>query len=161
MIDKDHLCDFFALNLSLINRQCGGLNHDDSLLQPPFRGNCLNWVLGHILVSRDQVLRLLGEEPTLSEEAAARYKTDSKPITEDNKDVLKLADLLKRLQTAQDRITHGLQRATPEDLSKELSSDKSSVMVGFQIFGLYFHETYHTGQTELLRQLAGTNDKIV
>ncbi len=25
---------------------------------------------------------------------------------------------------------------------------------------MYFHETYHLGQTELLRQLAGTNDKV-
>ena len=26
---------------------------------------------------------------------------------------------------------------------------------------LLWHETYHTGQTELLRQLTGVNDKVI
>jgi hypothetical protein len=25
----------------------------------------------------------------------------------------------------------------------------------------YFHETYHVGQTEMLRQLAGKNDQVI
>jgi hypothetical protein len=29
------------------------------------------------------------------------------------------------------------------------------------VFFLYFHETYHVGQTELLRQLAGKNDQVI
>jgi hypothetical protein len=33
--------------------------------------------------------------------------------------------------------------------------------VGQRLFGLYFHQTYHIGQTELLRQLAGVNDKVI
>ena len=30
-----------------------------------------------------------------------------------------------------------------------------------RIFFLYFHDTYHVGQTELLRQLAGVGDKVI
>ena len=30
-----------------------------------------------------------------------------------------------------------------------------------RIFFLYFHETYHVGQTELLRQLTGVDDKVI
>lgn len=33
--------------------------------------------------------------------------------------------------------------------------------VGERLFGFYFHDTYHTGQTDLLRQVAGTNDKVI
>ena len=29
------------------------------------------------------------------------------------------------------------------------------------LFFGYFHESYHVGQTELLRQLAGKNDKMI
>jgi hypothetical protein len=29
------------------------------------------------------------------------------------------------------------------------------------VFFQYFHETYHVGQTELLRQLAGKNDQVI
>lgn len=25
----------------------------------------------------------------------------------------------------------------------------------------YFHDTYHTGQTEILRQVAGTDDQVI
>jgi hypothetical protein len=32
---------------------------------------------------------------------------------------------------------------------------------GARLFFYYFHETYHVGQTELLRQLAGRDDKII
>jgi hypothetical protein len=68
----------FNINYDVIKRQVDGLSHQDSLLQPPFRGGCLNWILGYILIAF-----------------------------------------------------------------------------------MYFHETYHTGQTELLRQLAGTDDKVI
>jgi len=27
--------------------------------------------------------------------------------------------------------------------------------------GFYFHDTYHTGQTDLLRQVAGKHDKVI
>jgi len=30
-----------------------------------------------------------------------------------------------------------------------------------RIFFLYFHETYHVGQTELFRQLAGKDEKLI
>ena len=161
MVNKEQLIDGFALNLSLIRRQCDGLEHEDSLRQPPFRGNCLNWVLGHILVGRDRVLHLLGEKPTLSTEEKKHYETNSDPITEDSEENLELADLLARLRSAQEHISTGLQRATPEDLSKAIDIENPTVTIGKEIFGLYFHDTYHTGQTELLRQMAGTNDKVV
>ena len=161
MITKDQLIRFFALNISIIQKQCNGLTHEDSLLQPSFRGNCLNWVLGHILVGRDRVLRLLGEEPTLNEKVYARYETDSDPIIEDEKHILSLIDLLGLLQTSQDRITAGMQRVSTEALANASTTENSTKTVGDQIFGLYFHETYHTGQTEFLRQLAGKNDKVI
>lgn len=33
--------------------------------------------------------------------------------------------------------------------------------LGERVLGLYFHETYHTGQTEILRQLAGVDDRVI
>ncbi len=33
--------------------------------------------------------------------------------------------------------------------------------LGERVLELYFHETYHTGQTEILRQLAGVDDKVI
>ena len=161
MIGPESFIDAFALNLNIIQRQTEGLTHSDSLLQPPCRGNCLNWVLGHIAVNRDRVLQLLGEEAALSEAEAARYTAGSKPVTGEEEDILSLDELLDALQRAQAGIAAALGRATPADLTVEMETGARTMTVAQRLFGLYFHETYHTGQTELLRQLAGTDDKVV
>lgn len=161
MVTKEQIRDGFALNLSLIRRQCEGLTHADSLLQPPFRGNCMNWVLGHILINRNRVLQILQAEPTLTEAQSARYESGSDPITEDSDALLPLNELLEKLELSQKHIAIGLDGADESDLAIEIESGGRMMSKGQRIFGLYFHDTYHTGQTELLRQLAGKDDKIV
>lgn len=161
MITKEQLIARFAGNLSVIQRQCSGLTHADSVLQLPFRGNCLNWVLGHIADTRNSILRSLGRAPIMTEAEAKRYAHGSEPVTCDGEGVLKMEDLLARLERAQPEIEAGLLAATPEQLAVEGQFAARKMTVGERIFFLYYHETYHTGQTELLRQLAGKNDKII
>ena len=57
----DELIRDYAGNTWLIKCHTEGLTHDDSLLQPPFRTNCLNWVLGHIISRRNSAMELLGQ----------------------------------------------------------------------------------------------------
>ena len=161
MITADQLIEAFNENVEIIKMQVDGLTHADSLLQLPFRGNCLNWVLGHILASRNGVLEALGEKPVLSKAQAARYDYGSEPVTGDGADVLPLEKELALLEQAQERIAAGLRRATPEALAREIHFAGSTMTVGKKVFFLYFHETYHTGQTEYLRQLAGKNDQVI
>ena len=51
-MNKEMIHDLYKTNHWVVTNQTDDLTHDDSLLQLPFRGNCLNWILGHILVSR-------------------------------------------------------------------------------------------------------------
>jgi hypothetical protein len=161
MITKDQLAEGYALNLRLIEMQTASLRHGDSLIQTPYNINCLNWVLGHMAVGRDSVLRLIGEEPLLSEGETNRYKTDSDPITEDSEHVIQFERLLEILTTGQMRITSGFSRITEGELLREVPVGERQVPLGLRLHGYYFHDTYHTGQTDLLRQIAGANDKIV
>lgn len=161
MITKDQLAEGYALNLRLIDMQTAGLSHADSLIQTPYNINCLNWVLGHIAVGRDSVLRLVGEEPLLSEAETNRYKTESDPIKEDGEHVIQLERLLKILATGQMRINSGLSRLTEDEMSHEVRVGERQVPLGVRLHGFYFHDTYHTGQTDLLRQIAGANDKVI
>jgi len=55
----------------------------------------------------------------------------------------------------------GLHRATPAELSREIMAGQRTMTMAQRLFGLYFHENYHTGQTELLRQLAGMDDRVI
>ena len=161
MINKEQLAEGYALNLRLIQMQTEDLNHADSLTQTPYNINCLNWVLGHIAVGRDSVLRLVGEDPLLSEIETSRYKTETNPITEDGVDVIRLDKLLEILATGQERINAGFVRLTDEELTREIQVGERQVQLATRLHGFYFHDTYHTGQTDLLRQVAGANDKII
>ena len=161
MITKEQLAEGYALNLRLIQMQSKGLSHADSLTQTPYNINCLNWVLGHIAVGRDSVMRLVGEEPLLSETEAERYRSESDPITGEAEDVLPLERLLEILTLGQERINAGFARLTDLELNREIRVGERQVQLGTRLHGFYFHDTYHTGQTDLLRQIAGANDKVI
>ncbi|MEJ2707239.1 MAG: DinB family protein [Anaerolineales bacterium] len=161
MITASDLSAGYALNVRLIKRQTEGLSHADSLIQTPYNINSLNWVLGHIAVNRDNVLRALGVETLLTEAQTQRYIRDSEPVRQDGPDILKLEELLELLERGQAIIESEFKKLTPESLEREIEIGERSVTLGSRLFGLYFHDTYHTGQTDLLRQVAGINDKVI
>ena len=160
MLTPAELTGAFARNLSILKTQADGLTNADSLMQPPFRGNCLNWVLGHIAENRDSVLEALGEQPVMST-AGVRYKRESEAVTAAGEGVLPLEELLARLDRSQERLAAALSRTDEEALARDFRSGERRLTVAQRVFFLYFHETYHVGQTELLRQLAGKNDKVI
>jgi uncharacterized damage-inducible protein DinB len=161
MITTTDLIGAFERNLGIIKAQTQGLSHADCLLQLPFRGNCLNWVLGHIATNRNTILLFLGEEAILSEAHAKRYGFNSDPVGEDAGDILTLEQLLMVLEQGQSALTARLQKITVEELAREVQSFLGTTTLGQLIFFLYWHESYHTGQTEALRQLAGKNDEVI
>jgi uncharacterized damage-inducible protein DinB len=79
----------------------------------------------------------------------------------DGEDVIKLDRLLEVLSPDQERINAGFSRLTDDNLAELIQVSERQVPLGVRLHGFYFHDTYHTGQTDLLRQIAGTNDKIV
>lgn len=161
MITATDLIGALERNLGIIKAQTQGLSHADSLLQLPFRGNCLNWVLGHIAANRNTMLLFLEEEAIISEAHAKRYEFNSEPVCGDAGDILTLEQLLMVLEQGQGALTARLQKITVEELAREVQSFLGITTLGQLIFFLYWHESYHTGQTEALRQLAGKNDKVI
>jgi uncharacterized damage-inducible protein DinB len=148
-------------NLGIIRAQTKDLSHADSLLQLPFRGNCLNWVLGHIADNRNTMLRLLGEEAILSEAHSTRYGYNSEPVCGDADDILTLEQLLTALEQSQSALSGSLLKTTEEELAREEQSFLGTTTLGQLIFFLFWHESYHAGQPEYLRQLAGKDDKVI
>ena len=122
--------------------------------------NCLNWVLGHLAYSRDQVLAMLGEAPLL-DETGDRYRRESDPITGEGPGVLPLERLLEVLHQGQERITATLAARPDEALGEEEQVGERTLTLQERLHFAYFHETYHVGQTELLRALAGKTDKVI
>lgn len=160
MVTMEYLAQRFAANIQIMEAQAEGLTHADSLLQMPFRANCLNWVLGHLLISRLTIMRLLDLEDAypIARDELALYARESEPITADGEGVFKMEQLFEFLNNTQEKITERLLQLTDEDLT---TPDEKGTTLGQRLLFYYFHDTYHTGQTELHRQLAGKDDKII
>jgi uncharacterized damage-inducible protein DinB len=160
-LDPKQLENVYNRNLMVIKRQIDGLTHEDSLIQPPFRGNCLNFVLGHMAASRQTVLKELGVSQLMSEEQIKRYTMDADPVTGEGSDVMTLDEIMEVMDRSQEALSESLLKLTSEDLTKEIGEGKQKTTLGGRIEFLSWHEAYHTGQTEYLRQLAGTDDKVI
>jgi hypothetical protein len=153
--DANSLGQSYGSTHWLIGNLVDGLSNEDSLVQPPFEANCLNWVLGHILAGRNEALTYLGVEAIWGEAELDRYKTGSPPISEASQ-ALPFERLVHDFEESQQRILAALESVTPEELATVVETRFGDRPVGQHIAGLHWHETYHTGQLELLRALAET-----
>jgi hypothetical protein len=136
-----------------------GLTHNEALLQLPFRGNSLNWVLGHIIEARHYMLDLLGVPGVWSAAQIQRYTTGSAPVSGSESPHETWDDLLAAADEALKRIRAKLETMSAEDLQVIPPGDTDPL--GKILLRMNWHEAYHVGQTELLRQLAGKNDRIL
>ena len=158
--DATSLIQKFSLTHRVIQMQTDGLTHADSLLQPPFRGNCLNWVLGHIIEGRNNALLALCAPPVWGEENSSRYGPRSEPIVRDEQ-ALPCERLMSDLAESQQRIEAALSEMCAEALAAQVDTGDGEMPLREHLAWLHWHETYHVGQLELLRQLAGKNDAVI
>lgn len=159
MIGFEDLATAFGRNVGVIQAQIEGLSEEDAFVQT-HGGNCLNWLLGHIAVHRDKILNTMGEPP-VSADLVERYDRGSEPILQSDEGVRTIEELMGRIGLSQQRIAEALTRLGEEGLAAEWGPEDRKSTVGKRVFFLYFHETYHVGQTELMRQLAGKHDHII
>ncbi len=151
----------FEINYSALMANLDGINNDEALILPKPAGSPINWVVGHIVVSRDVILTVLGEKPVMEDEESIHYKRGAK--VEDVNLLIPLSKLIEVLQQSQDRLRNGLKRLSEEEINKpfeigETDEDKSTL--ADQLSFIQFHEAYHVGQTGLLRRLVGKEGSI-
>jgi uncharacterized damage-inducible protein DinB len=149
----------FEMNYKVLNKNLEGITHDQSLIQPEGGGNCLNWVLGHIIATRGFAAQMLKQEPVWSKEITSVYERGSKPL-EDGSNAQPIKKLVADLEESQNRIVAGLATVADSELSAPSPDTKVADTVGEALFVLQFHEAYHAGQTGLLRRMAGHEGAI-
>lgn len=154
-MNSEFLATLFGLNIQVLKINTQGLTHEQSLIQPKPAGNCLNWILGHIAVTRDQALGLLGEKPGWSDSDKALYIRGSKPMTDAGK-ALPMEKLMADIERSQVTLLSALMRQTPETLA----ANDGQGSLAEKIAMLHFHEAYHTGQVGLMRRLLGKDGAI-
>lgn len=142
---------------AVVRMNLEGVTHEESVMQPAPCGNCLNWVMGHLLVVYNRFLPLLGQEPVMDPASLKRYDRGSPPLT-DPAEALPLADLLAAWERTANRVDAGLGTLTAEVLDRPAPHSPSGnpdETVRTLVSTVLFHQAYHSGQAGVLRRLAG------
>jgi hypothetical protein len=159
-----HIEDFSKMlsgELEILRSQTAGLSHEESLIQPKPGGNCLNWILGHLAVNLLDVLKVLDAKTPDNLPDLSRYKIGSQPIRGEEEGILSLEDLIKTYTLLNKQIIHRLDQMSVDDFEEEIDFWQGKSRRGYVAFFYFFHNTYHLGQLEFLRNLAGKTEKVI
>jgi uncharacterized damage-inducible protein DinB len=155
MHDPKHFIRFFETHQWIISNHLKDVSQAESCHRPDPGGNSLNWVLGHVAASRNDILKLLQEPQVWNSTEAAPYLRGS----DGRADTFRPRPL-EEIQAALDRshqsILAKLEKMTPEDL--QAPTEKGTI--GSDLAFLQFHESYHMGQVGYLRRLLGKEGVI-
>jgi hypothetical protein len=161
MISKSDFIRILTVNHNLIKKQTEGLSQADTLIQPQPSGNCMNWVLGHALENQVTLLELLGARSPINGETLVAYRRESEPVRDEGEGVLSLERLLEAHEVVHNALIAWLEEMNEGDFSREIQYNERTTTLGWRFLFSYFHYTYHVGQLELLRQLAGRTEKVI
>jgi hypothetical protein len=161
MITKDDFAKLLSFDLDILNKQTEGLTQQDSLLQPQPGGNCLNWVMGHLVVNLLDILEVLGGAAPSSLPDIAHYGYGSEPVLCDEPGVIELSALIDAYALLTKTITDRLDQMSETDFDEEIEFWQDQSRRGYVAFFYFFHNTYHIGQLEQLRNLAGRTEKVI
>ena len=139
-----------------------GVTHTQSLVQPQPAGNCMNWVLGHLLAVYSSVLPMFGATPAIEGARIARYNRGSAPVV-DGADAIAFEELMAAWNTTCDRVDAGLAKLRDATLLQPAANSPTgnrNETVHSLLFTIMFHQSYHAGQLGLLRRMVGKDGAI-
>jgi hypothetical protein len=121
----------YKFNHSVLHFNLEGITHADSLKTPAEGGNSINWILGHIILTRDEIFDLLGMEKSCDEEKFKPYKRGTKNFGPS--DAIELEKLIELFDVSQKRLEEKIQEKDLKD-----DQEKSRKLAFYS-----FHEAYH------------------
>ncbi len=153
-MSKDALLKVANRNHGLVNKLVDGLSDEQALLTIVDGGSHLNWVIAHLVTSRNEMLEALGQPRVRSKAVDDAYEygtTAPAPAA-----ARPLAEHVADYQKAHEQLVAALEVATEDQLGAPYSR---STVDGTLEFALW-HEAYHVGQLTLYRRLAGLKSPI-
>ncbi|MCO5192139.1 MAG: DinB family protein [Anaerolineae bacterium] len=151
----ENIIKLFQTNAWVLQQQAKDISHEESLLSAPGHANNMNWAFGHIINGRNRALQRLGAEPVWHNDEGDVYKRGHDPVSAE--DALPFDKLMADLKLSQERLEAALITISAEQLA---AVHKDNTLEWHLLFAAW-HEGYHTGQTEIFRQLAGKGDQII
>ena len=131
----------------VLNRNLKDITHEESLLTPAQGGNSINWLLGHIIISRDDIRELIGLDKLYGDEMKMYHRGAE---AAGPAELFQFGKLIEMYNDGQHILEEKIKNTDLRD------NDEKYRMVTF----LAFHEAYHTGQTGILRRIIGKEGAI-
>lgn len=154
MIDPQLLAFQFGVGAFVLERNLADVTNEEGSRLPKPNGNSMNWIVGHVVRTRNQALGLLGEKPPFDDEDFKSYGAGGSNSGE----TLSLDELKRRFDMLGPMLDGALKRASPKQLSAAApfsATGNPNETVGTLLASIAFHEAYHLGQTGLSRRLLG------
>lgn len=143
----------FKLNNEMVTRTLAGLTDEECWKQPEGGGNSIMWLVGHVTISRAQLLKKLGAPfdhglGTLFDRGSIRGELSSYP----SRQAIEAAwhETRGRMRDRFATLTEEMLSAVPTGRPLPGVTDNAS-MIAFSAF----HESYHIGQMGYLRKMLG------
>lgn len=146
-MNNDQLITILGHNHYVINKNLEGITNKDSFKKSPAGENNINWLLGHIVASRDTFREQLGLKPLMDDNIYSIYERTTDNFSEDN--AIEITKLLEMYNLSQKELYSALGKYEIKD---ENDLNQTCAMV--------FHETYHAGQLGILRRLIGKEGNL-
>lgn len=138
----------FKFNHRTLNRNIEGITHEDSVISPVNGAACINWVIGHIVLCRDEIHQLIGLPGFCDKSYNDQYDQGTDGNHPDNP--IPLNDMLKLYEDSQMILNNEIEKL---DLSDDLKKLERLTFYAF-------HEGYHMGQIGILRRIIGKEGAI-
>jgi uncharacterized damage-inducible protein DinB len=153
-MDPQVLAFQFQIGSFVLDKNLAGVAHEASLLSPQPGGNTMNWIVGHVVRTRNQAVGLLGGQLLFDDAEFEQYGAGGF----DPGRAMRLEELKRRFDALSPALNSALARATSEQLSVKAPfspTANANETVGTLLASIAFHEAYHLGQTGLSRRLLG------
>ncbi|MBC8335662.1 MAG: DinB family protein [Anaerolineales bacterium] len=132
-----------------------GISHEESVLQLPFKHNCMNWILGHIVTNRSHVLETVDAAHGWQEEVRALYHQDTQPVTQESPSI-KFEKLIAYLDESVELLEAALENVSAEWLDENFTNYRGEKTRYEHIGSFHWHESFHLGQLEILKAFIET-----
>ncbi len=145
----------FRMNFYIAGVNLDGISHEESLVRAVETGNHINWLVGHVVATRNLLLPSLHQQPVWGEETQVLYRRGSSGAID--ADYLPFDDVMRAFRETHERILAGVASLTDDELAAPapFSPGGGPETLGSLLTKSTVHEGYHLGQTAILRRVVG------
>jgi uncharacterized damage-inducible protein DinB len=158
-MDNSTLLHSLGLANFVVNRNFGGITHRESVVHPQPEGQNFNWVLGHLVRTRNEILELIGKKSLYPKNKFEVYSP--KGFTTEK--AVNIEELKNCFNALQSELEEGVRSLSADKLLEPASlrpGGDSKDTVGSVLATVFWHEAYHAGQLGIIRRVVGKEGVI-